>query len=292
MAKDYSNWLVVSDIDGTLNNKLRMLPKANYDAIKEFTDCGGNFTLASGRLVSSLKRNYNRVTPNQPAIVLNGSGIYDFRKEEMVWRSTIGPDGQAFVKLIKDEYSDIFKSLDIGIYFDDYVYLVKGGVLGRGTMLIDKAHYEVSRIRYVPKEGWMKVIFWGVPATINSLRKMIDRYDINDKVNFMSSSPWTMEMLAKDTHKGVGIMHLADSLGIDKDHVAAIGDYYNDWDMLKTVGLPACAGQAPKAIHKIVKYEACHCNKGCVADLLNYIMSGRAEEDIQKNKEKESSKAE
>ena len=89
MEKTFENWLVVSDIDGTLNNKIRKLPKRNYNAIKEFTDRGGNFTLASGRLQSSLERNYNRITPNQPAIVLNGAGIYDFNKREMLWRSTI-----------------------------------------------------------------------------------------------------------------------------------------------------------------------------------------------------------
>ena len=60
----------------------------------------------------------------------------------------------------------------------------------------------------------------------------------------------------------------------------------NDWDMLKTVGLPACAGQAPAPIHNICKFEACHCNKGCVADLLEYIMSGKAEEDIKKENNK------
>lgn len=284
MNKDFSNWLVVSDIDGTLNNKIRRLPKNNYDAIKKFTEMGGNFTLASGRLTSSLKRNYDRITPNQPAIVLNGAGIYDFNKNEMIWRSTIGKDGQDFVRAVLNEYSEVFKSLDVGIYFDDFVYIVKGGLLGKGTMIIDKAHYEVTSIDDVPVDGWMKVIFWGAPATIESLRRMIDRSDINDKVNFMASSLWTMEMLAKDTHKGVGIMQLASKLGIEKSHVAAIGDYYNDWDMLKTVGLPACAGQAPAAIHKISKFEACHCNKGCVADLLNYIMSGRADEDIAKGK--------
>ncbi len=284
MDKDFSNWLVVSDIDGTLNNKIRKLPKNNYDAIKKFTEMGGNFTLASGRLTSSLKRNYDRITPNQPAIVLNGAGIYDFNKNEMIWRSTIGKDGQDFVRAVLNEYSEVFKSLDVGIYFDDFVYIVKGGLLGKGTMIIDKAHYEVTSIDDVPVDGWMKVIFWGAPATIESLRRMIDRSDINDKVNFMASSLWTMEMLAKDTHKGVGIMQLASKLGIEKSHVAAIGDYYNDWDMLKTVGLPACAGQAPAAIHKISKFEACHCNKGCVADLLNYIMSGRADEDIAKGK--------
>ncbi|MCC8015915.1 MAG: HAD hydrolase family protein, partial [Clostridiales bacterium] len=76
MKKTFENWLVVSDVDGTLNSKFRKLPHRNYNAIKEFTDRGGNFTLASGRLVSSLQRNYNKITANQPAVALNGAGIY------------------------------------------------------------------------------------------------------------------------------------------------------------------------------------------------------------------------
>ncbi len=280
----YENWLVVSDIDGTLNNKIRRLPQRNYDAIKEFTEKGGNFTLASGRLTSSLKRNYDRITPNQPAIVLNGAGLYDFDKKEMLWRSTIGEEGQAFVRFVLEKYREALKSLDIGIYFDDYVYIVKKGLFSSSTVKIDKAHYEVASIDDVPTEGWMKVIFWGLPANINSLRRLIDRSEIKNQVNFMASSLWTMEMLAKDTHKGTAIMELAKQLGIEKDHVAAIGDYFNDWDMLRTVGLPACPEQAPKAIHEICAFQACHCNDGCVADLLEYIMSGEAEKFIQAKK--------
>ena len=277
MEKTFENWLVVSDIDGTLNNKLRKLPKRNYNAIKEFTDRGGNFTLASGRLQSSLERNYNRITANQPAIVLNGAGLYDYRKQEMMWRSTIGEKGREFVKYISEEFDEIFKSVDIGVYFDDYVYIVKNG-------LLSNFKYEIVKsVDDVPQEGWMKVIFWSNPFTIEKLRKVISRLE-NPDANFMSSSILTLEMLQKDTHKGVGIMKLADMLGIEKSHVAAIGDYYNDWDMLKTVGLPACAGQAPSSIHKICKFEACHCNKGCVADLLEYIMSGKADEDIANGK--------
>ncbi len=289
--KTFENWLVCSDIDGTLNSKFRTLPKNNYEAIKEFTEKGGHFTLASGRPVSSLKRNYDRVTPNAPAVVLNGAGIYDYDKNEMIWRSTIGGIAQDFVRHVMSEYSEFFKSLDVGIFFDDYVYIVKNGVLGSGQMYFDKTKHEVTDIDKVPTDGWMKVIFWGVPATINSLRRLIDHSpDIKHEANFMASSLWSMEMLAKDTHKGVGVMKLADFLHIEKSHVAAIGDYYNDWDMLRTVGLPACAGQAPQPIHKICKYEACHCNHGCVADLLGYIMSGKAEEAIkaeeeEKNKE-------
>lgn len=277
MKKTFENWLVVSDIDGTLNNKYRTLPQNNYDAIKKFTDLGGNFTLASGRLTSSLERNYNKITPNQPAIVLNGAGIYDFKEREMIWRSTIGNSGKEFVHKAIDMFSGFVNSIDVGIYFDDYVYLVKSGPLSTGTMKFDRAHYEVSSIDKVPDEGWMKVIFWSNPFIINKLRRVIDRSP-NVDANFMTSSPWSMELLEKDTHKGTAIMQLADNLGIEKSHVAAIGDYYNDWDMLKTVGLPACPAQAPKPIQEICTYNACHCNKGCVADLLEYIMSGKAEE--------------
>ncbi len=270
--KTFENWLVASDIDGTLNSKFRTLPKRNYNAIKEFTEKGGHFTLASGRPVSSLKRNYDRVTPNAPAVILNGAGVYDYNKNETIWRSTIGQEAQNFVRLVLREYSEFFKSLDVGIFFDDYVYIVKSGVLGIGQMYFDKTHHEVTNIDDVPAEGWMKVIFWGMPTTINSLRRLIDHSgEIKHKANFMASSLWSLEMLARNTHKGVGVMKVAEMLNIDESHVAAIGDYYNDWDMLKTVGLPACAGQAPAPIHKICKYEACHCNHGCVADLLEYI---------------------
>ena len=150
MEKTFENWLVVSDIDGTLNNKLRKLPKRNYNAIKEFTDRGGNFTLASGRLQSSLERNYNRITANQPAIVLNGAGLYDYRKQEMMWRSTIGEKGREFVKYISEEFDEIFKSVDIGVYFDDYVYIVKNGLLSNFTMFADKAPWFVTILKLNP----------------------------------------------------------------------------------------------------------------------------------------------
>ena len=42
----------------------------------------------------------------------------------MLWRSTIGEKGRDFVKLVEKEYNKLFKSVDIGIYFDDYVYIV------------------------------------------------------------------------------------------------------------------------------------------------------------------------
>ena len=63
----------------------------------------------------------------------------------------------------------------------------------------------------------------------------------------------------------------ADMLGIKKQNTAAIGDYFNDVDMLKAVTHPAACGQAPDEIKALAEYVACHCNKGAVADFINYL---------------------
>ena len=78
MKNKYSQWLLVSDIDGTLNNKKRKLPYKNKVAIRRFVDNGGNFTLCSGRNLASLTPHYRNLGISTPAICMNGAGIYDF----------------------------------------------------------------------------------------------------------------------------------------------------------------------------------------------------------------------
>ena len=87
----------------------------------------------------------------------------------------------------------------------------------------------------------------------------------------MSSSIVSFEMLAENVNKGTSVLKVAQMLGIEQKYTAAIGDYFNDYAMLKAVGLSACCAQAPKEMHEIADFHACHCNKGAVADLLEYI---------------------
>lgn len=68
------------------------------------------------------------------------------------------------------------------------------------------------------------------------------------------------------------MLKLSQLLGIDKEKTAAIGDYYNDIEMLKTAAHPVCCGQAPKDIKELSEYVACKCTDGAVADFINYIV--------------------
>lgn len=269
--KDLSNWLVVSDIDGTLNNKLRQLPKRNFEAINRFVlECNGHFTLASGRNVQSMRKHFEKLPiSGTPAVVLNGAGVYDYANEKMVHFTPINQDA---VDLVFDIYKR-FPMLEVEILTDTMIYTLNAKVFAPIMVMADKLHCKhCKKIEEVPRENWGKVIFLGMPSLISAVKKYALKLE-NTKANFMSSSISSFEMLNEGVHKGTALMKIAEMYNIKHENTAAIGDYFNDYDMLKTVGLPACCGQAPKAMHDIAKFHACHCNKGAVADLLEYIMN-------------------
>lgn len=274
--KDMSNWLVVSDIDGTLNNKLRQLPKRNYEAICRFVnECNGHFTLASGRNVQSMRKHFERLPiAGTPAVVLNGAGVYDYSIEKMVHFT---PINQKAVDLVFDIYKR-FPSVEIEVLTDTNIYTLNAKIFAPIMVMADKLHYKhCKRVEEIPRENWGKVIFLGMPPLINAIKKYVATLT-DTGANFMSSSISSFEMLEEGVHKGTALMKIAEMYNIEQSHTAAIGDYFNDYDMLKTVGLPACCGQAPKEMHEIAKFHACHCNRGAVADLLEYIMDEYKEE--------------
>lgn len=267
---DFSDWLVASDIDGTLNNKLRRLPKRNYERICEFVqEKKGRFTLASGRNVSSMRAPFQSLPiVSTPAVLLNGAGIYDYEHEKMLRFHAINPAGYELVRAVMKK----FPTVEVEILTSNSAYTINARIFANVMLRADDLpHRKFKTVSEVPPDDWGKVIFLGMPPLISAVKKyLLSIADPN--VNFMSSSVSSFEMLEKGIHKGVGVMDIAEMYGIKHSHTAAIGDYFNDYEMLKTVGLPACCGQAPKKMHEIAKFHACHCNRGAVADLLEYIM--------------------
>lgn len=268
-VKDYSDWLVVSDIDGTLNNNLRRTPAVNTRAIDRFVHTlGGSFTLASARNVQSLRPHYmNLPGVKTPAIVLNGAGIYDFSSEKMIWFNSIPLSGKDIIERAMKR----FPSLEVGVFTDDMIYLIRPRFLSPIMMALDSLEHKKCRsLDEVPEGRWGKVIFFCFPNLKKKIREFVLSLSSED-VSYIDTTSMSFDMVSSTTHKGNAILALAEILGIPSENIGAIGDYYNDLDMLKTVSHPACCKQAPEDIHEVCEYHACHCNDGAVADFLRYI---------------------
>ena len=268
--KNLSNWLIASDIDGTINNKARRLVRRNYDAIHRYIDeFGGNFTLASGRSPDSMRKHFKRLDiADGKAIVIYGAGIYDFSKEEMIWSD---PLNEHCIDMVRKSLEK-FPFLAFQVISDKVVYLFRPTPSAR--ILAENAQYPIKyfyNFDKIPKENWYKVIYTGFPIEMKMVSKFIESLS-NTTENLMFSSAWSYEMVNETTNKGKAVLKLAEMLGVEKENTAAIGDYFNDYEMLKHVGLPASCGQAPKGMKDIAKLVTCHCNEGAVADLIEYII--------------------
>ncbi len=269
MKLNYKEILFVSDIDGTLNDKRMNLPERNKKAIKLFTDNGGNFTLCSGRNLESLSIHYNKLNIKTPAIFLNGAGIYDFETEKILSYTPITEDGE---KIILDVIKKN-KSVQLTVFDYNKIFLCKRTCLyGLVISKADKLSYTLcKKISDLPKGNWGKVTLFAFPDKIKKLKKYFTNENNKKYFDCFLTSPFTLEIVKNGVNKGSAVNALTDILNIKKENVFAIGDYYNDLPMLKTVSHPACCGQAPQDIKEICEYTTCHCNEGAVADYLEYI---------------------
>ncbi|MBQ4626285.1 MAG: HAD hydrolase family protein, partial [Clostridia bacterium] len=223
-----------------------------------------------GRNPQSMEKHFKKLPiAGTPAVVINGAGIYDFDKHEMIYFSPISNEGiQLAIECAKK-----FPMVDVLVIAKDMIYVTGIGWFGRFFVATDNLDHKcIKNIEDVPKENWGKVIFSGLPYHISKVKKYFTSLNSRE-LTLMSSSVASFEVLAANTHKGTAVMKLAELLGIEPSHTCAIGDYFNDFDMLKTVGVPACCGQAPDELKEISEFVACHCNNGAVADFIEYIES-------------------
>lgn len=268
---DFSDWLIVSDIDGTLNNKLRKTPKINTEAIDRFVHTlNGNFTLASARGVESLTPHYKKLPDvTTPAIVLNGAGIYDFKADKMIYFNSVPSKGLEVVRSAMEK----FPSLEIGIFTENMIYLIRPRILSPIMMKLDGLnHKKVQSVSDVAKENWGKVIFFCRPWQKKKVREYVESLS-DSTLSFIDTTSFSFDMVSSTTNKGTAVRKLAELLGVPMENTGAIGDYYNDLDMLRAVKHPACCAQAPDELHEICEFHACHCNHGAVADFISYIES-------------------
>lgn len=185
----------------------------------------------------------------------------------MLWYNAIPESSKAIIKKAMDK----FPSLELAIFTEKSIYLVRPRISSRFMMRLDSLeHTECKALDGVPEDNWGKVIFFCMPWN----KEKIKSFMLSQKgegVRYIDTSVASFDLVNETTHKGTAINVLADMLGIKTENIGAIGDYFNDYDMLRSVAHPACPSQAPEEIKALCEFHACHCNSGAVADFINYI---------------------
>lgn len=263
--------LVVSDLDGTLIGPDGLIPKRNLEAITRFQGMGGHFTLATGRSLASSLAYVSAVLPNSPGILLNGTVVYDFHRRQV---SVLSPMSGDTVKDYISLICDHFPGIGVEVFSAEGV-----GVLRENDFLNGRPRGERKGssecVDFFDGRPLCKVLFSGEAELIGRVASFAGIFR-HSEVQFVLSSENYLEMVPSGVNKGTGLKKVIELCGFSRDNVYAIGDYYNDTELLESSGFAAVPENAPDPLKSNADLVVCGCAAGAVADLIAYIIETRA----------------
>jgi len=271
MAK-LTDLLVVSDLDGTLLQAGYGIPKNNIEAVERFVKKGGKFTVCTGRSKESVRRYIDWLPLTAPAILNNGALIYDYKKEKVLFSDFLDRRATELVRQI----AELFPDLGIEFHNAEGITTARQSEQSHYHTSIEHIPYTLTDIEHI-KGDWNKVLFAAPEERIKQLEKHVEKRARADELyslfDFVRSTDIYFEVVPKGTNKGTGLKALAKLLKIDMKNTVAIGDYYNDLEMLKVAGYRAVVADAPADIRALADVTVSGCLQGGVGELLDSLES-------------------
>ncbi|MBQ5327310.1 MAG: HAD family hydrolase [Oscillospiraceae bacterium] len=265
--KSIKDILVVSDLDNTLLTAEKGIPEYNLEMIKKFQELGGNFTVATGRTIESVSRYLDQMELSTPAITYNGGIIYDYKNRIFLLKETLPENAKRALDIIREKFPDVGCEI---MCDNNRLYMIRENAYTFKHVDDEKLSYVCSDLENV-KNNWIKVLFADRNSRLLELQEFCRTLPFDD-IEFVMSNTIYFEMLPKGTTKGTALRKLCDMLNIDIADTVAVGDYYNDIELLKTAGLSVCVDNAPQEIKNICHAVVPKCTDGGVGHLLAQII--------------------
>lgn len=221
--------LIAIDLDGTLLKRHRKITKKNFQALKNFTDAGGQIVISTGRAITSARKIANKIEKytgkKMPYIIsLCGSVIYD-DKDKIISQKLISPN---ITKKIAAEVKRL--GLNIWIYPKE---IETEGVYSKSLVLAFIA--KITKNINLKKIDFDKTFMFARKINVFSLNakkqkefEKIIKSKLSKYVQIQKTNNMFMEISPIGSSKGDAIKIIAKRLNIPLNEVAAAGDSGND----------------------------------------------------------------
>jgi hypothetical protein len=253
MAQDIR--LVVVDIDGTISGDANQVNEPVKQAIKAAQAKGVKVAIATGRMYRSAVRFHDLIGSDLPLISYQGALIKDPRTDEIVGHWPV--DIAQALSLLDDlgEYA-ANDQLSIHIYINDELYVRKMTAQTKAYAERSKVDVKVvGDLREFLTQGNMthpptKILALSDTAELvtEMLRVLKDRYT-PQQLYLTKSVATFFEATNPIANKGTAVKHLAENiLGFDRSQVLAIGDNFNDLEMIEYAGIGVVMGNGAEGM--------------------------------------------
>lgn len=258
--------LLALDLDGTLLNSRGQLSDVNRGAIRDAEERGVLVTIATGRRFRDGRPVGLQLELNAPLVTHNGALLKYADSLETVAASLLSTEtAREIVRVGKTFGGDALVSTDphgkgtllYDRVSDDNLPLQKY-IRWSQTLHGDEAHAAVTHVDDLDDVlALHEVIHVSFSGTCVRMEWMIDvlRRELGDTVTVLPTiyprRDFTLiDILPPDASKGKGVEKLAILNGLRPENVMAIGDNFNDLEMLEFAGTPVVMGNADAGLRE------------------------------------------
>ena len=215
-------------------------------AVTAVRDAGVYFTVSTGRMYQSAARIAGELGIDIPLITYQGALVKNSLSGEVLVDK---PLPLAYAREIIARIHQY--SYHLNCYLDDRLLMERDDEAGRRYAAIAgvKAEFVGDLLEYLDRDP-TKVIAIAQEPLIDRLKEeMAPLYE--GKITVSKSKPHFLEFAHIEATKGQALAFLAAYFDIKREEIMAVGDGYNDLDMLDYAGLGVVVANAREEIKKI-----------------------------------------
>lgn len=262
----YEGKILLSDLDGTLLNEKKEISKENIDAITYFVENGGRFGVATGRDVENALNILKEVPINFYCIFSNGSVLFDKDKGEVLAENLLDKE-----KIIPFLERVVKEQPEIGIQ----AHTNEGTVLCPVKGHLDESYvsthhpYGYKTLEELAECQVRKMLFITKDGDFSWLEKHSE--PLTDVIQRVQSSKTFYEFLPAGSSKGSMVAEIR-KLIPEHDVIYAVGDFYNDVEMVAEADVGIFCENAPDALKEDANFICASNNNHPIADIIRRVI--------------------
>lgn len=263
--------LLAIDLDGTLLAPDKSLSEANIEAVCQAREAGVQVVLVSARPPFGIFPIAGRLGLDGAMIAYNGAfGIEVPSEEVFIDRPLSRQDAVRLVEIIRryDLYTGYYAAME---WFVEKVCKETEweaeSLRRRPEVVEDLTHASL------PGPHKLIIIELDEPQKLTPCHSEIRA--ALPRVNAHFSGENALEISDERASKGTALLLLAERMGLEPGHVAAIGDGENDLSMLQFAGTTAAVANAPAVVREAADFVVASNQDSGVAEAIRRLLEGR-----------------
>lgn len=241
--------LIATDMDGTLLDENGHLPEGFTEILDRLRKKDIKLIVASGRPYYTLQTNFGPMSRYLSYICDNGALVVD--NNEVIYKSVIDKS------LVKDilTISKSNKENVTVLCCANYAYIESCSDEYLNEVKKYYTNLEVVDDLFTVDDDILKVTICNLENSSETLNNVF-KPKFSDELNVVGSGKLWIDITNKGVNKGLALKKLMDADNISREETMALGDYYNDIEMLQEADYSFVMENAPEDMRQYGKYLA------------------------------------